>query len=61
MKILCANPKIEFEAYKSEILESIDSVYNSGIYIGGEQTENLEYEFDLKKNYIFYILIKFLF
>ena len=45
MKILCANPKIEFEAYKSEILESIDSVYNSGIYIGGEQTENLEYEF----------------
>ena len=45
MKILCANPKIEFETYRSEIIESISSVYNSGVYISGEQTKNLEAEF----------------
>jgi dTDP-4-amino-4,6-dideoxygalactose transaminase len=43
--ILCANPKAQYLAYKTEIDEAIQRVLDKGRYILGEEVRNFEAEF----------------
>lgn len=43
--ILCANPKMQYLARKSEIDSAISKVLNGGRYILGDEVENFEHEF----------------
>lgn len=43
--ILCANPKAQYSAYKTEIDEAVQRVLDRGRYILGEEVSNFEAEF----------------
>ena len=45
MKIICTNPKEQFDRYEGNINSAISDVCNSGIYINGPQVKSLEEEF----------------
>ena len=45
MKIICANPKAQYDNSAESIDSSIKRVISSGIYINGVETKDLEKEF----------------